>query len=379
VRCQVGDEGVDVVNYFMDAELDAKYYRPSLPEEVNVASWMLDVIGAGTSAKGLIAPYDTVYEASELCAQNTATIKRLSTPSFASPPARFDSVYACSYARQLFHVLRRFLTIYWRDTSYNNTKFRILLVLGTLTGLLYLRIDDTDEAGLISKLAIMALAGGLFGVVQSTSVLPLVVKLRESFYRERASHTYAPWVYSMAQGLVELPFLLISTLLFTTPYYFMLLLSDSADKFFQYILAMYLLSIVFTYSGHMFGALCPDIQVASIAQGGWFLICFLFSGIFIPLNSMPAGWRFMYYIVPLPKLQNAICIQQFECDPATAVCPLMLSFELQGIVTKWEFVQRKIGPTVGGWEAQIAYQIITIIVFRALVTLIVHKISHVRR
>ena len=51
-------EGTAVAEYFLSAPIEDKYYKPTLPPNVNVASWMLDVIGAGTSAKGLIAPYD---------------------------------------------------------------------------------------------------------------------------------------------------------------------------------------------------------------------------------------------------------------------------------------------------------------------------------
>lgn len=217
----VGDDGIDVVRYFMTASLDPKYYRPSLPEHVNVASWMLDVCGAGTSAKGLIAPYDEVYKESQLRVQNMSTLAQLATPPPGSQPVRFDSVYASSYSTQFKHVLGRLFTVYWRDISYNMLRFFLNLILGIFFGLIYLSLADDDEPGMISKLSVCLLSLGQIGVLNAANAIPIVFRLREVFYRERSSNTYSSFMLSTSLAIVELPYLFVGVMLFCLPLYFL--------------------------------------------------------------------------------------------------------------------------------------------------------------
>jgi ATP-binding cassette subfamily G (WHITE) protein 2 (SNQ2) len=44
----LGEDGLNVAEYFTSAKLEPGFEQPDLPEKVNIASWMLDVIGAGT-------------------------------------------------------------------------------------------------------------------------------------------------------------------------------------------------------------------------------------------------------------------------------------------------------------------------------------------
>jgi len=44
----LGEDGLNVAEYFTSAKLEPGFEQPELPEKVNIASWMLDVIGAGT-------------------------------------------------------------------------------------------------------------------------------------------------------------------------------------------------------------------------------------------------------------------------------------------------------------------------------------------
>jgi ABC-type multidrug transport system ATPase subunit len=129
----VGESGVELVQYFMEAPIDAsKFFRPAFGEKQNPASWMLDVIGAGTSAKGKIADYSEVYKTSGLREDNMSTLTQLCEPQ--GQAVKFDHVYASSYAQQYLHVQKRLFTVYWRDSDYNNTKFFLMVFLGILFG-----------------------------------------------------------------------------------------------------------------------------------------------------------------------------------------------------------------------------------------------------
>jgi hypothetical protein len=227
-----------------------------------------------------IPAYEEVYRASELRKQNEVEWNRLSVPHEADggnkAQSQLTSVYAASYLTQFNEVLKRLFLIYWRDTSYNGAKFFLMAFLGVLFGLVYLQINDDDEPGMISKLSVIFMTTGFMGVLQASNALPVIFRLREVFYRERASNTFAPWVYAMTLAVVELPYLLICTILYVTPLYFLVGFDNSAESFFQYLLVMYLDSIVFSYFGQLMASLLPNIQVANILSGLCFTFFFLF-------------------------------------------------------------------------------------------------------
>ncbi len=255
-------------------------------------AWMLDCIGAGTAAGKKIPSYEEVYKSSELRKRNAEEWTRLGSPradgAGASPPS-FPSLYASSYSTQFRLVLLRLFTIYWRDTSYNGAKFSLMAFLGIVFGLVYLQINDQDEPGLISKLSVIFMTSGFMGVTHTSNALPLVYRLRQVFYRERAANTFAPWVYSTTFGIVELPYLAVCVILFVTPLYWLVGFTPSAGSFFQYLFVMYLVAILFSYLGQLMASLLPNIQVANILCGLCFSFFFLFGGVFIQKNAMPIG------------------------------------------------------------------------------------------
>jgi hypothetical protein len=104
------------------------------------------------------------------------------------------------------------------------------------------------------------------GILQSSNALPVVFRLREVFYRERASNTYAPWVYSTGLGIVELPYLFLCTVLFTLPLYFIVGFESNANLFFQYVMVLYIGAVLFAYIGQLLASLMPNIQVVSGAH-----------------------------------------------------------------------------------------------------------------
>ena len=260
----VGAEGVAVADYFMRAPIEEKFYKPQLPEEINVASWMLDVIGAGTSAKGLIAEYAGIYKESPLREKNMETLAMLEKPKPSSKPPAFDTVFASSLRTQYYYVLRRLFTIYWRDTQYAFAKFGILLFMSIVFGLVYAGIDDSDEAGMVSKIGCVYVAVGFVSVMHVSYTMPFVLRMRAVFYREKASSAYAAHVYSTSLGIVEIPYLVALTLTFTIPMYFMIGFERSAGAFFQFNLVLFLIGMYFSYLGQLFSSLSPNMQVSDI-------------------------------------------------------------------------------------------------------------------
>ena len=216
-----------------------------------------------------------------------------------------------------------------------------------------------------SKLAVLNLSCGFVGLIHCFATLPVVFRLREVFYRERSSSMYAPFVYSTALAVVELPFLFVSLLFFALPAYWLIELEASATLFFRFLLVVYLSSLFFAYMG----------------QGAIVAMFFLFSGVYIRRGNMPDGWAWLYYIDPVPKGFIALCIEQFYCPVADPTCPRVVSVR-SGDTSKWQFVAEYLASDVNGpeWEEKyIAWLAGSVALMLTLNAVIIRYVSHVKR
>ena len=87
---------------------------------------------------------------------------------------------------------------------------------------------------------------------------------RPAFYREQQSEMYAPFLYVFTNTLVEIPYIIVSALVFTIPFYFIVGLNDDdvASQFIWFwgFIALLVASLVF--AGQFFAVLLPNIAAA---------------------------------------------------------------------------------------------------------------------
>ena len=256
----VGEDGEAIVEYFeydgrVGEEIRGVKRRvggPRRPKGMNPASWMLDVIGAGvagalsravekqaggagkgkekgekevasadptTLVKVGSVDYASLYRQSALGQSEAVTARKLGE---ADPDQRVEvrlSDYEIPSYYLLWIVLRRGFLSSWRDSKTNFGRITTLIFLGLIFGLIFLQIDATDYAGVNSKLAAIFSMIGFGGMLQNQLALPNVIAERAVYYRERASDSYSSWMYSVTLGLVEIPYIAFSILLFVLPYY----------------------------------------------------------------------------------------------------------------------------------------------------------------
>ena len=349
--------------------------------DTNPAVWMLGAIGAGASGaeKAALPPYADLYTASALHAANAAVIAELSSPraheptSAAAAVAESDSVYARSLGRQLLVVTRRVLVHSWRDAAFTVTKSFSALMLGVILGIVFLQLDDNDESGMLSRVALLFSAQAFLGYTVGSSAQPVIFKLREAFYRERSSNTYAPAVYALATMLAEWPWAALSTILFCAPLYWLVGLEASAGTFFHFLLICFLVALVFVHLAHFWAALMPNHAIAGMVSEFLLTIFFLVSGIFIRLGDIPRGWIWLYYLNPLPKGFIALVVQQYNCEGSD--CPTVETIEY-GTISKSDLAGSYVSSADPWQFTYIGYLVLTIAVVQIAVAIVVQKVVH---
>uniref|UniRef100_K3WZJ2 ABC transporter domain-containing protein n=1 Tax=Globisporangium ultimum (strain ATCC 200006 / CBS 805.95 / DAOM BR144) TaxID=431595 RepID=K3WZJ2_GLOUD len=285
----------NLINYFESIPGVA-----SLPTGYNPATWMLECIGAGVSNDAANdMDFVKYFNDSELKQSLDAELSKGGVGHIAPGISEllFSNKRASSSATQMRFLVTRFFDMYWRTASYTLTRFVLSLVLGLLFGLAFLDVDYDSYQGLNSGLGMVALAIIFNGFISLTSIIPMSVKDRASFYRERASQTYNAFWYFIGSTLVEIPYVFLSGLIFTAVFYPMVGFTGFGAAV-QFWLVISLHILFHAYMGQLFAYAFPGEEVAMIFGILIASIFILFMGFNPPTNAIPSGYKWLYNITP---------------------------------------------------------------------------------
>ncbi|GMF37253.1 unnamed protein product [Phytophthora lilii] len=291
----LGDEASNLVNYFESIDGVAK-----LENDYNPATWMLEVIGAGVgNDSGDKTDFVGLFKASEQARELEANLDRegVGRPSSSVPALVFQKKRAaCNLVQAKFLVIR-FFDLYWRTASYNLTRFLISIMLGLVFGIAYVGAEYSSYQGINSGLGMVFMTQSYMTFIVFSSVVPISMQERASFYRERSAQTYNAFWYFVGATLVEIPYCFVESLLFMVIFYPMVGFTGGA-QFFSYWLNLTGLVILQAYFGQLLAYLTPNLEVASVFVILVNYVWITFSGFNPPVASIPEGYRWLYQLTP---------------------------------------------------------------------------------
>nr|GEV19098.1 pleiotropic drug resistance protein 1-like [Tanacetum cinerariifolium] len=266
----VGRHSCELIKYFEGIDGVSK-----IKDGYNPATWMLEV---STSSQELALGVDftQIYHNSDLYRQNKALIAELSVP---RPAVRF--------AFTTF-IAVMFGTMFWDLGGKKSTQRDLANAMGSMYA------------------AVLFL-----GVQNASSVQPVVDVERTVFYRERAAGMYSALPYALAQVLVEIPYILAQTGVYSIIVYAMIGFEWTAAKFFWYCFFQCSCLLYMTYYGMMTVAITPNANIAAIIAASFYGLFNLFSGFIIPRPRIPVWWRWYYWANPLAWTIYGMVASQF--------------------------------------------------------------------
>ena len=377
----LGEDGQQLVSYLQEAAQAAGAGPLHKPKTTNPASWMLDVLGSAQMDAAAGVDFAAAYQTSDLRQRNAVDLAELSQPTAGSQAVSYSSVYAATVWTQLQAVCYRTFQFYWRSPGMVWLRIGNMLLLSNVFGFLYLQEGVSSTANVIAQLSAVFVGIAFPGWSSMSVVIPLTVRKRLVFYREQASLMYSPLVYAFSLCLVEVVYTALATTLFLSCYYEMVGFRNDASGFFRYWLAEYLVLLVIVSLGQLCASAMPNELVANLMSSLVFTFAFLFSGIYILADQLPAGWKWLYRIFWIPKALIPIISDQFYCEgPECPQLTNVLSPDGQLIpqVSVSDFLLSYLDT--GRWYWQyIGWQLLTYAVMQALVWLAIAKINHVKR
>ncbi|KAL3676898.1 hypothetical protein R1sor_026846 [Riccia sorocarpa] len=285
---------------------------PKIKEGYNPATWMLEVSSVSREIE-LSINFAEYYMKSELYATNKALVHELSTPPGGSKDLSFATEYSQTPTIQTLACLWKQNITYWRSPDYNNIRFVFTIFAGVLQGTIFWRLGTKrgTESNVFSIMGSMLAAALFVGINNAQTVQPVVATERTVYYRERAAGMYSPFPYAVAQVLVEIPYCLVQTIIYSLITYGMISYQWTAVKFFWYLFFLFFTFLYFTYYGMMAVGLTPNEQIAAIISSFFYALWNLFSGVMIFRKRIPGWWIWYYWISPVAWTIYGLVVSQF--------------------------------------------------------------------
>jgi ABC-type multidrug transport system ATPase subunit/ABC-type multidrug transport system permease subunit len=376
---ELGEQSRELINYFQAAP-GVKPIEPGY----NPATWMLECIGAGVSS----GPSDSVdfaehFLKSALRAEMDKNLNQNGLLSTGLPQLTFEHQFASRWTTQFSLLCRRFGHMYWRTPTYNLTRLAISMMLGALMGVIYQSTDYATFTGINAGVGLVFISTVFLGIIGFNSVMPVAAEERIVFYRERSSETYHALWYFIAGTLVEIPYVLLSTMCFCI-IFFPSVGFTGFSTFIYYWLMVSLNALLFVYLGQLLVFALPSMAVASTAGALLSSIFMLFAGFNPPANNIPTGYKWIYYLSP-PTYSIAALVALIFAD-----CPdgstgglscktLKNSPPTVGNITLKQYVEGAFNMKYDLIPRNVLVLCALIVAFRLLALLSLRYISHLKR
>ncbi|MQL95669.1 hypothetical protein Taro_028335 [Colocasia esculenta] len=303
----LGRHSCHLINYFESIRGVSK-----IKDGYNPATWMLEVTTlAQEDALGI--SFSDLYKNSELYQRNRALIKELSTPPPGSKDLYFPTQYSQSFITQCATCLWKQHLSYWRNPAYTAVRMLFTIIIALTFGTTFWDLGSRRERkqDLFNAMGSMYAAVFFIGVQNSQTVQPVVAIERTVFYRERAAGMYSAFPYAFAQVAIELPYVLVQSMVYCLIVYSMIGFHWTAAKFFWYIFFMYFTLLYFTFYGMMATGLTPNHNIASIVAVAFYSIWNLFSGFLVPRPRIPIWWRWYCWACPVAWTLYGLLVSQY--------------------------------------------------------------------
>ncbi|CAL0311990.1 unnamed protein product [Lupinus luteus] len=195
---------------------------------------------------------------------------------------------------EILFLCSRFWKIIYRTKQLFLARTMQALVGGFGLGSVYIKVRN-DEDGVAERLGLFAFSLS-FLLSSTVEALPIYLQERCVLMKESSRGAYRISSYMIANTFVFLPFLFVVSILFAVPVYWIVGLNPSLTAFTFFTFVVWLIVLMASSLVLFLSAVSPDFI------SGNSLICtvlgafFLFSGYFIPKESIPKYWLFMYYV-----------------------------------------------------------------------------------
>ena len=231
---------------------------------------------------------------------------------------------SCNSLHELMVLLKRNWLITIRDRISFIAAVGSALVVSLMMGVLFFR-SGLDSGGVQNRVGVL-----FFAAINETfsNVIPILAKFdfeKKIAKRERAAASYKSWTSFLSKWLVNIPTVIISTLAFSVPLYYMVGLKSGFDHYLFYLLIVLIHAVVSSGLGALIAAGVPNLNTGQIIAPMIITIFLLYGGPLVSLNSMPKWLYYFRYLSIICNTTGALMQNEFrgvtwECVKGDILC-----------------------------------------------------------
>lgn len=281
----------------------------------NPASWMLRAYSGEHSAQNI--DYAERYKSSNQCTTLFNRIQSIEEQRIESKRISYDRVFPTKFSEQLQLMNRRIVTIYKRSPAYNLTRLVIATFYAFFIGSVFIRTfgrrtNVWNESDIDGVLGTIFLSTIIIGVTSISMAVPVMKKIRDVFYKHRASGMLEHNSLSIALAIGEGPYILAVSLLFGVVFYFTVGLFHTAEKFFYFYLFFTLNVAIYSFFGQAFICLVADIPTSGALVGALIGYNVFFSGYIVKPQYFTGPFQLGLWTAPGRFAFEGIAMTQFD-------------------------------------------------------------------
>jgi hypothetical protein len=220
---ELGDRSHKLVEYFESRG------APEINRGENPANWMLTVITAETDG----TDYSEQFAASPDFEALKTKLQKEVDDRVPDKEIKFDQEFAAARATRNMLVDERLRMVYWRSPAYNRMRMVISAVIGFILSSIFItnrKSSSLTEQGVTAIINTIFISFIIVGVLSINSVLPVMLTLRDTFYRHRAAGMLDHSSITLALGIAEKWFIVASSFCFCIVYLVIMGLTSSVRE-----------------------------------------------------------------------------------------------------------------------------------------------------
>ncbi|EPS73611.1 hypothetical protein M569_01140, partial [Genlisea aurea] len=237
-----------------------------------------------------------------------------SPPSSPSPVSIKESViprYRSSRIHEIVTLYGRFWKIIFRTKQLLLSNTLQALGVGLVLGTIYINIE-LGKSGIEKRFGLFAFTL-TFLLSSTTETLPIFISERPILLRETSGGVYRLSSYLIANTLVFMPYLLAVALIYSVSVYFLVGLCGNWGAFSYFLVVIWAIVLVANSLVLFLSSIAPNFiagtSLLTVLLAGFFL----FSGYFIPKESLARFWVPMHYASMYKYGFDSLLINEYSC------------------------------------------------------------------
>ncbi|KAK1148424.1 hypothetical protein N8T08_009427 [Aspergillus melleus] len=287
---EVGESGRSIFKYFAEHG-----HRPETA--TNAADFLIEVVVGGMKDAAHSVNWPDVWNLSAEAEGVQNEIHAIRHKGDNTSQATQSKLSSPSVFQQTSLLTQRTLRQYWRSPEYPYSRLYASFLHALINGLTYLQIGNSStdlQSKAFSCFLVLMLVPEFINAISMRFIMNRDIWIA----REGPSGIYGWVAFCTSQIICEIPYAVLSAVIFYVLYYFIVGLPLGFAAGYSFL--MFFLFFLFATSwGQWIAAMSADSLVAATLMPFFIIMCELFNGILQPHENMPAFWAYtMYYATP---------------------------------------------------------------------------------